>query len=66
MDTQSTKVNNELIKITNWLNINKLFLNYAKMFRVLISLQVNNLEFEIRISGNHIKISDAVKYLGIT
>ena len=66
METLNIKVNNELIKITNWLNNNKLSLNYTKTSCLLISPQVNNLELVVRINGNHIKISDAVKYLGIT
>ena len=66
METLNIKVNNELIKITNWLNNNKQSLNYTKMSFLLISPQVNNLELVVRINGNHIKISDAVKYLGIT
>ena len=65
METLNIEVNNELIKITNWLNNNKLSLNYTKTSCFLISPQVNNLEFVVRINGNHIKISD-VKYLGIT
>ena len=66
METLNIKVNNELIKITNWLNNNKLSLDYTKTSCLLISPQVNNLELVVRINGNHIKISDAVKYLGIT
>ena len=66
METLSTKVNNELIKITNSLNNNKPSLNCTKTSCLLISPQVNNLEFVVRINGTHIKTSDAVEYLGIT
>lgn len=61
------KVNTELIKIEQWLNSNKLSLNYSKTNYLLIRPKSRNpnYNFTINIKGIEIKQSHSAKYLGI-
>ena len=59
------KVNNELEKINNWLQSNKLFLNYSKTNYLIFSKKKKKTKFSISINNNLLKQQHSAKYLGI-
>ena len=60
-------VNNELVKIHNWLNINKLSLNIKKTkFIIFKNTRKNNLyKFNIKFGSQTIEQTEEIKYLGV-
>ena len=62
------KVNAELSKVGNWLNSNKLSLNYFKTTYLLIEPKANNStfhNFNVNLKGIKIQKSLSTKYLGV-
>ena len=65
----SQSVNNELVKITNWLALNKLSLNAKKTKMMLFhhsKKNVNNLNLKLYINGIPIEKVKSFKFLGTT
>ena len=58
-------VNAELIKVTNWLNLNKLSLNITKTNYLIITNKKISYDFNIQIGLNKIQQETTAKYLGI-
>lgn len=61
-------VNNELVKIDQWLRMNKLTLNYSKSNYMLINKTpklIENSDLQISVNKNVIKRVGSVKYLGV-
>ena len=58
-------VNTELEKINNWLEINKLFLNYKKTTYLIFTNQQHQHQFNITVNNNIISQSHQTKYLGV-
>ena len=59
-------INLELLKVQNWMRINKLTINYKKTnYMILIKKKLNNFPFVIKIGENAIDCKQCVKYLGI-
>ena len=65
----SQSVNNELVKITNWLALNKLSLNAKKTKMMLFhhsKKNINNLNLKLYINGIPIEKVKSFKFLGTT
>ena len=65
----SQSINNELVKITNWLALNKLSLNAKKTKMMLFHLSkknTNNLNLKLCINGTPIEKVKSFKFLGTT
>ena len=60
-----TSVNNELVKISNWLKINKILINYKKTNYIIFSKANLKKSFNITIDGNQITRVNEAKYLGV-
>ena len=58
-------VNNELVHISNWMNINKLTINYAKTKYTIITNNKAKLDYTVKIDQTTIKRSKCIKYLGV-
>ena len=57
---------NEVDKINNWINANKLTINYKKSCFVLVgNKQATESDFNLSINYIKIEQSDHVKYLGV-
>ena len=60
-------LNNELIKITEWLNVNKLALNVSKTHYILFNLsKARNINAEVKINNKIISEVESAKFLGVT
>ena len=60
-------LNNELIKITEWLNVNKLALNVSKTHYILFNLsKARNINAEVKINNKIINEVESAKFLGVT
>ena len=60
-------MNDELVKINNWLKVNKLSLNVAKTKAMLFHMpQKRNLNLRLKIAGSNIEFIDNFYFLGIT
>ena len=60
-------LNNELIKITEWLNVNKLALNVSKTHYILFNLSnARNINAEVKINNKIISEVESAKFLGVT
>ena len=66
-DPQSlqTKINSELIKIMNWLKINKLTANYSKTNYIIFTKQRISFKFIIEMGGTILEEVNEAKYLGV-
>ena len=60
-----SKINEEIPKICNWLNVNKLSLNTEKTMGQLYSNTTKVKNIEVKINGKSIKFVETVKYLGV-
>ena len=58
-------VNNELIKISNWMATNKLCLNYEKTVFLTLTNQKSPCKLNVNINNNIITEVNHVKYLGV-
>ena len=58
-------VNTELQKISNWMKINKLSINYNKTEYIMITTKRRRAKFNLKINNNIINQNTCVKYLGI-
>ena len=58
-------VNTELQKISNWMKINKLSINYNKTEYIMITNKRRRAKFNLKIDNNIINQNTCVKYLGI-
>jgi len=68
LSTVQSKVNNELLKVHDWMSLTKLSINYAKSKYLLTGkkIQSNLAEYFLVTLGNHqIKREQSVKYLGV-
>ena len=59
------QTNQELLKVNNWLNQNKLFLNYSKSNFIIFTKKKINHNFKITIADNQIQQVRSTKYLGV-
>ena len=59
------KVNENMQKVTNWMRINKLSINYSKSKFMLITKKQFKHKFEVVIEDNKIKQKSFVKYLSM-
>ena len=60
-------LNDELVKINNWLKVNKLSLNVAKTKAMLFHMpQKRILNLRLKIAGSNIEFIDNFNFLGIT
>ncbi len=59
-----SKVNEELVKINDWLKINKLSLNYTKTNYIIFSRRKKKDNFKVHIQGNVLQRVSHTKYLG--
>ena len=59
------KVNTELVKINNWMNINKLTINYSKSNYIIFTNKNNSFKFNIGINGIALDQITKTKYLGV-
>ena len=61
-------LNNELLKVRDWMSLNKLSINYAKSIYLLTGKKIqSNLaeDFLVRLGNHQIKREQSVKYLGV-
>ena len=60
-------VNNEMIKVTNWMISNQLTINPQKSSLLIIQPTLNDppIKFQINIDGYYVNSQNSVKYLGI-
>jgi len=61
-------VNNELLKVHDWISLNKLSINYAKSMYLLTGMKIqSNLaeEFLVGLGNHRIKREQSMKYLGV-
>jgi len=68
LSTLQSMVNNELLKVHEWMSLNKLSINYAKWMYLQTGkkIQSNSAEDFLVTLGNHqIKREQSVKYLGV-
>ena len=60
-------LNDELVKINNWLKVNKLSLNVAKTKAMLFHMpQKQMINLRLKIAGSNIEFIDSFHFLGIT
>ena len=60
-------LNDELVKINNWLKVNKLSLNVAKTKAMLFHMpQKQILNLQLKIAGSDVEFIDNFNFLGIT
>ena len=66
IDSLQTQAEHETIKINNWVNINKLTINYKKSYFMIVGSK-NAAVFSFKLSINHnlIEETESVKYLGV-
>ena len=60
-----TKINKELIKINNWLKINKLTANYSKTNFIIFTKKRIDFKFQIKMGEEVLQEVDETKYLGV-
>ena len=61
-----SQISEEIRKINNWININKLTINYKNScFMLVTNKQIDISNFKICINQNLISITDNMKYLGV-
>ena len=66
IDSLQTQAEHETIKITNWVNINKLTINYKKSYFMIVGNKNAAVSgFKLSINHNLIEETDNVKYLGV-
>ena len=68
LDTLEKRVNSELKLIDDWLQNNKLSLNYSKTCYLLFSKHLHilvNSKFSVYMNHSKIEKSNSVKYLGL-
>ena len=66
IDSLQSRVQQEMMKASNWMISNKLTLNYKKSCYMLISKKpLNDTNFSVLINQNLIEKSECVKYLGV-
>ena len=58
-------VNNQLIKVNNWLKINKLSINYSKSNYIIFTKQRIQKTLNINMEGNELERVRETKYLGV-
>ena len=51
-DTLEKSVNNEMINISNWIKLNRLFINYNKTEYIVITNKKNKPNYQIKIDKN--------------
>ena len=51
-DTLEKSVNNEMINISNWMKLNRLFINYNKTEYIVITNKKNKPNYQIKIDKN--------------
>ena len=64
VDSLQTQAEHETIKINNWVNINKLTINYNKSYFMIVGNK-NAAVSSFKLSINHNEETDNVKYLGV-
>ena len=64
-DALAKLVKNELVRISNWMKINKLTINYTKTDYIIITNKTEKLNYTAKIDQTKIRQSECVKYLGI-
>ena len=64
-DNLEQAVNNELLKISNWININKLTINYKKTNYIIFTRLKYTKNFNIQMQNNKIEKVSEIKYLGV-
>ena len=67
MHKLTTKINQELESVDNWLKYNKLSLNYSKTQYMLFTKQNENIDtnFKAQINNHLLSRTECVKYLGV-
>ena len=63
--TVQKTINKELVKVSNWLRHNKLFLNYKKSTYLIMTNQRSTYKFSFQVDGNILSQSKNTKYLGV-
>ena len=58
-------VNNELIKVNDWLKVNKLSVNYNKTNYIIFTKRKAKFKFNIKLEGHTIERVTNIKYLGV-
>lgn len=58
-------INNELVKVKNWLQTSKLFLNYDKTHYLIFTKRKKKFKFNIFINNNTLEEKNSTKYLGV-
>ena len=64
-NTLEVNVNLELTKVSNWMRLNKLSVNFSKTEYMLITKKKNIKHFQVKICDNVIQCKDHIKYLGV-
>jgi len=64
MHELTTKINQELESVDNWLKYNKLSLKYSKTQYMLFTKQ-NDTNFNVQINNHLLSRTECVKYLGV-
>ena len=66
IDSLQTQAEHETIKINNWVNVNKLTINYKKSYFMIVGNKIAVVSsFKLSINYNLIEETDNVKYLGV-
>jgi len=67
LSTLQSMVNNDLLKVHDWMSLNKLSINYAKSMYLLAGkkIQSNLADFLVRLGNHQIKREQSAKYLGV-
>ena len=63
LNTLGHDINEELCKIDNWMKINKLSINYAKMKSMLVTAKKNPINMNIHLGKHEIEQVSQLKYL---
>ena len=66
LKTLQIKVSEEIDKINNWINLNRLSINYKKSCYMIVGkINAKTSDFKITINLNLIELTNHVKYLGV-
>ena len=58
-------INNELIKINNWMKVNKLSINYKKTNFMIFTRRRSNFTYRLQLEGQTLERVNSFKYLGV-
>ena len=67
IDEMISTLNNELIKVSDWISSNRLTINVSKTFYMVSSLtNINEGNMNVKIKNNLLNKVDNAKFLGVT